>query len=963
MTTGATGQLGLALPVQGELSGTWGDTVNNGITQYTNIAIAGTLTLTGDGAVTLANTTGDASASNITSTLAGAGTVTAQFAVVRVSGTTTTKVVTGPSYSKTYLVDNASSFAVTFKASGQTGVSVAAAEKVSVYFNGTDYVKIAGTIANAAGSNTQIQFNNGGLFGASANLTWDGTPLSSTQVNITGQGTLRLQDTTGGEYVGLRSPSALGASYTLTFPADDGTSGQALITDGSGVLSWSTAASGDVYGPGSSTDNAVARIDSTTGKIIQNSVVIVGDTGDVTGVGTLSAATLNLTNALGTAYGGTNLTSFTSGGVVYASSSSALATGSALVFDGSKLGIGTTTPQNLFVVSNSGAAGFEVNPADASGVALAFYNRSGAAWANSIYYANNQIFCAGGTSEQMRLTTTGLGIGTSSPAYKLDVTSTSSAVGSFARTTGTAVVKIQGISGNSVLAFGDGSTIGATSVWSLGRKNSDNSFRINYNEDSLDTTNYVTLKTDGNFGIGTSSPVEKLTVQSTGNTIGSFRSSGASYVGVEAVNSSQAFSMLVRPDVSNALVFRNETTSTNQLVLNTSGNLGLGVTPSAWSGAAKALQIGSGLNGGSIAGDTGYGILRLYANAYYNAGDKYVKSGEAASSYEMWGYDGTHIWKNAPTNAGAAGAACTFTSRMTLDASGNLGVGTTSPASYGKFSVIGTGSTASVLDNGAARITNTVVSGGGSYTQYYKDLTPTYVAGIGAYSPATSTAVSGIVFSDYQGGWTERARISSDGTFRVKGAGTAGSTDAVQFSGSAPASSMALDSSGRLLVGITSNPIPGKVFSQDTQNPFVSWNPSTSGNNGFIDFGTEATFTERGYIYYNRAAGQTQLSATSDERLKENIVDYGTALPLINSLRVRQFDWKETGNTCVGFIAQELYEIVPEAVSVGENNEDGTIKRHWGISKDYLVPYLVKAMQEQQAIIESLKARLDAANL
>jgi hypothetical protein len=271
MTTGTTGQLGLALPVQGELSGTWGDTVNNGITQYTNIAIAGTLTLTNDGAVTLANTTGDASASNITSTLAGAGTVTAQFAVVRVSGTTTTKVITGPSYSKTYLVDNASSFAVTFKASGQTGVSVAAAEKVSVYFNGTDYVKIAGTIANAAGSNTQIQFNNGGLFGASANLTWDGTKLSTTQVNITGQGPLRLEDTTGGEYVGLRSPSALGASYTLTFPADDGTSGQALITDGSGVLSWSTAASGDVYGPASATANGIALFDGTTGKLLKDS--------------------------------------------------------------------------------------------------------------------------------------------------------------------------------------------------------------------------------------------------------------------------------------------------------------------------------------------------------------------------------------------------------------------------------------------------------------------------------------------------------------------------------------------------------------------------------------------------------------------------------------------------------------------------------------------------------------------
>jgi hypothetical protein len=111
----------------------------------------------------------------------------------------------------------------------------------------------AGGAGIVAGSNTQLQFNNSGVFGASANLTWDGTTLSSTQVNITGQGTLRLQDTTGGEYVGLRAPAALGASYTLTFPADDGTSGQALITDGSGVLSWSTAASGDVYGPASAT--------------------------------------------------------------------------------------------------------------------------------------------------------------------------------------------------------------------------------------------------------------------------------------------------------------------------------------------------------------------------------------------------------------------------------------------------------------------------------------------------------------------------------------------------------------------------------------------------------------------------------------------------------------------------------------------------------------------------------------
>jgi len=179
MATGATGQLGLALPVQGELSGTWGDTVNNGITQYTNIAIAGTLTLTGDGAVTLANTTGDASASNITSTLTGAGTVTAQFAIVKVTGTLTTpKIITAPSYSKTYVVVNsATGSTVSFIRSGQTpAVSIAVGETAFVYYNGTDYVKLTSTSSGAAGgSTTQVQYNNAGVLAGSSSFVFDGT--------------------------------------------------------------------------------------------------------------------------------------------------------------------------------------------------------------------------------------------------------------------------------------------------------------------------------------------------------------------------------------------------------------------------------------------------------------------------------------------------------------------------------------------------------------------------------------------------------------------------------------------------------------------------------------------------------------------------------------------------------------------------------------------------------------------
>lgn len=256
-----TGQLGLLTPTQGTLSGTWGDTVNYGITEYTNLAIAATLTLTGDGAVTLANTTGSASASNITSTLAGAGTVTAQHAVVRVSGAlTTTKVITGPSYSKTYVVINdATGGSVTIKASGQTGVTVAVADKALVAFNGTDYVRVG---ASAGGSNTQVQFNSSGNLAGSANLTFNGTILTAagfsgplngsvgattpstvvaTQVNVTAQGDVRFEDTTGGQYVALRAPGTVATNVTFTLPGADGSANQAIVTNGSGVLSFAAA--------------------------------------------------------------------------------------------------------------------------------------------------------------------------------------------------------------------------------------------------------------------------------------------------------------------------------------------------------------------------------------------------------------------------------------------------------------------------------------------------------------------------------------------------------------------------------------------------------------------------------------------------------------------------------------------------------------------------------------------------
>lgn len=208
MTTGATGQLGLALPVQGELSGTWGDTVNNGITQYVNIAIAGTLSFSGDGAITLTNTTGDASATNI-------GSTTAQYMVIRVTGTLTTpKIITAPSYSKLYMVDNsATGSTVSFIRSGQTpAVSIAVGEKAFVYYNGTDYVKVSSIgstgVLSPAGGGTGIANNAASTLAISGNFATTLTVTGTTGVTLPTSGSLG--------YLNIpQSGAAKTTSYTL----------------------------------------------------------------------------------------------------------------------------------------------------------------------------------------------------------------------------------------------------------------------------------------------------------------------------------------------------------------------------------------------------------------------------------------------------------------------------------------------------------------------------------------------------------------------------------------------------------------------------------------------------------------------------------------------------------------------------------------------------------------------------
>jgi hypothetical protein len=115
-----------------------------------------------------------------------------------------------------------------------------------------------------------------------------------------------------------------------------------------------------------------------------------------------------------------------------------------------------------------------------------------------------------------------------------------------------------------------------------------------------------------------------------------------------------------------------------RMTLNSTG-LGVGVTPSAWNSSYKAIQFGSG---GAVSGHTSSSLPWFVAssNAFINsAGDwKYINNGYA-TRYLARGDDGTQSWSTSPS--GSAGGTITFTQAMTLDASGNLLVGTTDTGS------------------------------------------------------------------------------------------------------------------------------------------------------------------------------------------------------------------------------------------------------------------------------------------
>lgn len=197
MTTQATSLLGLALPVTGELSGTWGDTVNTAITELLDSAVAGTTTLSTDADVTLTTTT------------LAANQARQAILLWTASNGATTRNITAPAQSKAYAVINAGTGSIVLRGAGPTtGVTIVSGEKCLAAWNGSDFVKVASSVIPASGLTGAVAIANGGTGQTTATAAFDAlapTTTAGDTIYFNGTDNVRLPKGTAGQALVMNS--------------------------------------------------------------------------------------------------------------------------------------------------------------------------------------------------------------------------------------------------------------------------------------------------------------------------------------------------------------------------------------------------------------------------------------------------------------------------------------------------------------------------------------------------------------------------------------------------------------------------------------------------------------------------------------------------------------------------------------------------------------------------------------
>jgi hypothetical protein len=375
--------------------------------------------------------------------------------------------------------------------------------------------------------------------------------------------------------------------------------------------------------------------------------------------------------------------------------------------------------------------------------------------------------------------------------------------------------------------------------------------------------------------------------------------------------------------------------------LDSSGNLGLGVTPSAWSTSVQtALQVYTA----GVSGNGGGNTASRFTHGCYLDGStwKYQYTGVGPARYEITGPNSgsTHSWSIAA--GGTAGNAISFTQAMTLDASGRLGIENTSPGSLHPSAddlVIGAGSGNKGL---------TVYSGTtGTGAIYFADGTSGADAYRGwlEYNHSTDALTFGT-------NATERARITSAGYGKFSNDGT--------YYGATGGSyhEMRNNSSGSY-VTIFSNTHASNPFGLYVEYSGAA--PNGTGNQ-FLrlsdNIGERCTIRSNGGIA-NYSANDVNLS---DRREKTNFAPAKSYLDTICAIPVQTFNYIDQSENdpglTLGVVAQDVQAVAPELVMESNWGTEDDPKMRLSIYQTDLQYALMKAIQELKSELDTVKAEL-----
>jgi len=734
---------------------------------------------------------------------------------------------------------------------------------------------------------------------AGDNITVVGT-LAAKGTSSSGADLKLYEDTDNGtNYVGFIAPASIASNVQWTLPSADGSSGQALQTNGSGTLSFATLG---ISAGGTGQTTANAAFNALAPSQTSNAGRYLKTDGTNTSWDLLDISTADITGTLPVANGGTGITSFGTG--VATALGINVGSSGAFVTNGGALG----TPSSGTVTNLTGTASININgtvgattPNTGSFTTLTTSSTVtiNGGTANGVLYLNGSKVATSGSA----LTFDGTNFGTTGNANLGSGSKSTDTQLNFASDLGTQRIYLD--RGTRSLVFYDATTAienyriaGITGVQTWGVGGSEQ----------------MRLTSTG-LGIGTSSPQAKLQVSATTPTLTggygqinvfSTDSLAADKGGVISLGGVTGFGAPFDPFKFAAIAGLKEnatsgnfagylaayTTSsggsvTERLRIDSSGNLGLGVTPSAWSTSYyKVIEGGDSGNQGAVGFRTDVNGVELFANAYFNGTNNIYKFNGAAGLYQNTG--GTHAWFTAAS--GTAGNTISFTQAMTLDASGNLGVGTTSPGFRVDFRIGSAGSIANFSD-GTQNLTIGTASGGVGYVN-------------------GASGVLGLYTSS-----TERARITSGGDLLV-GATSLGAWDT------------------RLTLSSDTGTTKWGVGPYSTATNFVI---SASASAGVYLAGTTAT----------------SWSSVSDERHKDIIEPIANAAEKVCTLRavIGKYKADETNTRKSFLIAQDVLAVLPEAVDISN-------PERFGLAYSDMVPLLVAAIQEQQALINDLRARV-----